>query len=88
MKIAIQKISKEELIKLIVFSWPIWECEISEFPWTYSEKESCFILDGKVEVKTEFETVIIEEGDFVVFPKGLNCTWTVKKSIRKHYSFG
>jgi len=32
--------------------------------------------------------VIIEAGDFVVFPKGLTCRWNVLQPIRKHYSFG
>ena len=52
MKISISKVTKEELTKMGVFKWPIWTCEISEFPWTYSEKESCYILDGEIEVKT------------------------------------
>jgi len=87
MNISIKKLSKEELSKLDIFSWPIWECEVSEFPWTYSEKESCLILEGEIEVKTEFETVKIIPGDFVVFPKGLSCTWKVSKPVRKHYTF-
>ena len=52
MKISINKIKKEELTKKGVFNWPIWTCEISEFPWTYSEKEFSYILDGEIEVKT------------------------------------
>ena len=87
MKISINRVTKEELIKIGVFKWPIWTCEVSEFPWTYSEKESCYILDGEIEVKTEKEIVNIRSGDFVIFPKGLSCTWTVSKPVRKHYSF-
>ena len=37
MKISINKIKKEELTNKGVFNWPIWTCEFSEFPWTYSE---------------------------------------------------
>ena len=88
MKIVIKKLTEEELTKLGVFDWPIWECEVSEFPWTYSEKESCYILDGEIEVKTEDETVKIHPGDFVVFPEGLSCEWKVTQPVRKHYSFG
>ena len=88
MKISINRVTKEELIKIGVFNWPIWTCEVSEFPWTYSEKESCYILDGEIEVKTDEEIVNIRPGDFVIFPKGLSCTWTVSKPVRKHYSFG
>ena len=88
MKISISKVTKEELTKMGVFKWPIWTCEISEFPWTYSEKESCYILDGEIEVKTEEGIVNIRPGDFVIFPKGLTCKWTVAKPVRKHYYFG
>ena len=88
MKISINRVTKEELTKMGVFNWPIWTCEVSEFPWTYSEKESCYILDGKIEVKTEEEIVNIRPRDFVIFPKGLSCTWTVSKPVRKYYSFG
>ncbi|MDH5793723.1 MAG: cupin domain-containing protein [Candidatus Bathyarchaeota archaeon] len=27
-------------------------------------------------------------GDYVIFPKGLKCTWEIKKRIKKHYKFG
>ena len=70
-----------------VFNWPIWSCDVSEFPWEYLSQESCLILEGDIEVQTEFETVHIKTGDFVVFPKGLSCTWIVRKPVRKHYSF-
>ncbi len=71
-----------------VLNWPIWECRVSEFPWTYSERESCYILKGEIEVTTDVETVSIQPGDFVVFPQGLNCRWNVKAPVRKHYNFG
>jgi len=71
-----------------VLNWPIWECRVSEFPWTYSERESCYILKGEIEVTTDVETVSIQPGDFVIFPQGLNCTWNVKEPVRKHYNFG
>jgi len=69
-------------------SWTIWEKEESEFPWEYSEKETCLILEGKAAVKTPEETIEFGAGDYVVFPEGLNCTWEIKKKIRKHYKFG
>ena len=43
---------------------------------------------GEIEVKTNEEIVNIRPGDFVIFPKGLSCTWTVSKPVRKYYSFG
>ena len=72
-KIEIKKLSDAELTALNVYSWPIWSCEVSEFPWTYSDKETCFILEGKVIVTTDHEEVTIEPGDFIVFPKVEKC---------------
>ena len=70
-----------------VLSWPIWTCDISEFDWEYDEQESCLLLEGEVEVKTDFEIVNFSAGDFVVFPRGLKCRWRVIKPVRKHYTF-
>jgi len=69
-------------------SWPIWEKEESEFPWEYFEQETCLILEGNATVKTRGETIEFGVGDYVVFPKGLKCTWEIKKKIKKHYKFG
>ena len=69
-------------------SWPTWEKEPSEFPWHYDEQEKCLILEGEVTVETADETVSFSAGDYVIFPKGLDCTWKVKSAVRKHYQFG
>lgn len=69
-------------------SWPIWEKEESEFPWEYDLQETCLILEGKAVVKTREGSTEFGAGDYVVFPKGLKCTWGIKKKIRKHYNFG
>jgi uncharacterized cupin superfamily protein len=86
MKPEVRKPTKKELQE--AESWSIWEKEESEFPWEYFEQETCLILEGKAVVKTPNETVEFEEGDYVVFPEGLKCTWEIKKKIRKHYKFG
>ena len=88
MNIYISKISEDEIANKGVYSWPIWTCEVSEFDWEYGDGESCYLLDGEVEVQSEFETVKFSSGDFVVFPKGLKCRWKVTKPVRKHYCFG
>ena len=87
MNIKIDKLTDEEVNNKGVLSWPIWECEVSEFDWEYDQQESCLLLEGAVEVKSDFETVKFGGGDFVVFPKGLKCKWKVIKPVRKHYSF-
>ncbi len=87
-KISISQLSTEELSGKGVFSWPIWTCEVSEFPWTYADKETCYILEGEIEVSSTEETVSIKPGDFVIFPVGMSCTWKVSVPVRKHYNFG
>ena len=52
------------------------------------DKESCYIIEGDVEVKTDTESVKFKAGDFVVFPQGLKCIWKINKAVKKHYKFG
>ena len=87
MKIEISAISENEISKKGIFSWPIWTCGASEFDWEYEQQESCLLLEGEVEVSSDIETVRFSAGDFVVFPRGLKCSWKVIKPVRKHYSF-
>ena len=86
--IVIKQLSDVEIDNMGILNWPIWTCEVSEFPWQYDVEESCLILDGEVYVAASSDTVQIKAGDFVVFPKGLSCVWKVTKPIRKHYQFG
>ncbi len=87
MKIEIKKLTDNEIFEQNILQWPIWSCEVSEFDWEYDTQESCLLLEGEVEVKTDFETVNFSAGDYVVFPKGLKCRWKVTNPVRKHYSF-
>ena len=78
-----------ELKRLGVENWPIWEKEVSTFPWEYDADETCYILEGRVTITPEGgEPVEIEAGDLVTFPKGMRCTWTIHEPVRKHYRFG
>ena len=88
MKIEIKKPKKEDMEKDGVMSWPIWEKEVSRFDWVYDSIEECYLLEGKVVVQTEDgERVEFGKGDFVTFPKGLNCIWDIKVPVKKHYNF-
>ncbi len=81
--------SEKELEELGVKSWSIWTKEVSEFPWRYDEEETCYLLEGEVVVTPqEGEAVTIGKGDLVTFPKGMSCTWEVRKPVRKHFQFG
>jgi uncharacterized protein len=70
-------------------SWPIWEKEVSEFPWHYDEKETYYLLEGDVTVTPEGGgPVRFGKGDLVTFPSGMSCMWNIHEAVRKHYKFG
>ena len=69
--------------------WSIWEKEVSTFPWSYDEMETCYFLDGDVVVTPDGgEPVSMGKGDMVTFPAGMSCTWEIKQPVRKHFIFG
>uniref|UniRef100_A0A7N0TSV8 (S)-ureidoglycine aminohydrolase cupin domain-containing protein n=1 Tax=Kalanchoe fedtschenkoi TaxID=63787 RepID=A0A7N0TSV8_KALFE len=78
-----------KLSDLGIRNWPKWGCPPSKFPWTYSAKETCYLLEGKVKVYPEGADDFVEigAGDLVVFPKGMSCTWDVSVAVDKHYKF-
>jgi uncharacterized cupin superfamily protein len=88
MNIKVDKPNQDELKRRNVFSWPIWEKEVSRFDWHYDSMEECYLLEGKVVVETkDGKKVEFGKGDFVTFPDGLSCTWDIKEPVRKHYNF-
>lgn len=87
-KIEVTKLTEEKRRQLNIHSWPIWTKECSRFDWHYDETEACYILEGRVLVSTpEGEKIELGAGDYVIFPKGLSCTWEVLEPIKKHYNF-
>lgn len=87
--IKVTRLSKKELDGMNVSSWPIWEKGVSRFDWHYDDKETCYILKGKVTVTAgDGKQVNFGAGDLVVFPEGLDCVWDIKEAVRKHYNFG
>ena len=83
------KPTTKQLAELGAAGWPVWEKEVSEFPWHYDEPETCYFLEGDVEVAPDGgKPVRIGKGDIVTFPQGMSCTWKVLKPVRKHYKFG
>lgn len=72
-----------------VEDWPIWEKGVSEFPWTYDQTETCYLLAGEAVVTPAGGAPqTIREGDLVTFLSGLACTWKIVKPVLKHYRFG
>ncbi len=70
-------------------AWPVWTCNISRFDYCYDAKETCLILEGAVTVSNPdgSESISFGPGDLVIFPKGLECRWSVTRPVRKHYNF-
>ena len=88
-KASVRKATEEELKKLGVDSWGIWEKEASVFPWEYHDKETFYVLEGKATVKlADGQEVQFSKGDIVEFAQGVKCTWTIHEAIRKRYKFG
>ena len=54
-------------------NWSIWTCPPSTFDWRYETEEHCYIVEGEVTVQNYGNTVDIVAGDYVIFPKGLDC---------------
>ena len=81
--------SASVIIQYGIKSWPIWECEPSQFQWHYNDKEICLVIEGQATIKTQKgEVYDIKAGDLVEFPAGLSCEWVVTKSIKKHFRLG
>jgi len=84
----VRNAEENQLEKMGVRNWPIWEKEASEFPWSYDQEETCYFLEGDVVVTPDGgEPVAMGQGDLVTFPKGMACTWDIRQAVRKHYTF-
>jgi uncharacterized cupin superfamily protein len=80
--------SPAKLDVLAVDVWPIWEQDVSCFPWTYAKTERCYLLSGEVIVTPDGgEPVTLRRGVLVTFDAGLVCTWDIRKKVKKHYYF-
>lgn len=84
-----QNPTPERLRELGVEDWPTWGTGVSRFPWTYDERETCYVLEGEVIVTPDGGAAVkLEAGDLASFPAGMSCTWDVRRPIRKLYRFG
>ena len=87
MRITVDQLEQEELEDMGVYSWPVWEHDEEKFEWYYDKTEKCFITSGEATIISEFESITIKPGDFVVFPAGLECIWDIHSAISKRYTF-
>lgn len=89
MKIEVKRPEAEELKGKGVFDWPVWEKEVSRFDWSYDSDETCYLLEGQVEVTTsDGQRVRFGAGDLVHFPARLSCTWDISVPVKKHFRMG
>ncbi len=78
--------SQEYLNQLGVSKWPIWQKEVSTFPWTYDSQETCYFLEGNVIVTPAGKPAVeMGKGDLVTFPAGMSCTWEIISDVKKYY---
>jgi uncharacterized cupin superfamily protein len=83
-----RQISTTRQAELGIATWPIWEKEVSTFPWTYDTSETCYLLEGEVTITADNgEPMTISAGDLAVFPAEMSCTWQITQHLRKHYNF-
>jgi len=86
---SVKKITQDEMKVLGIVLWATWSKEPSTFPWSYSEKETAYIIEGDVTVTADDgESITFGAGDLVTFNAGLSCSWHVKSPLKKHYKFG
>ncbi|MCH2446426.1 MAG: cupin domain-containing protein [Candidatus Marinimicrobia bacterium] len=85
MKIDVRKPTEEEIATFA--NYPIWECEPSEFPWSYNSTEQCLVLEGEVTIVTEEGETTFGPGDLVTVPSGMSSTRKVTNAVKQHYTF-
>ena len=70
MRVKVEKPSAEMIAEMK--GCPTWSKEVSVFDWEYDATETCYAMEGEVEVTTfDGEAVQFGTGDRVTFPRGL-----------------
>ena len=91
----IQKATPSQLQQLDTRNWPTWSTsdkpkwqvnnQIQDKEMPYGELS--YVIEGQLEIIPKDTGVpeIVNEGDFVTFPKGFVASWKVLKEITWHY---
>ena len=94
-KFQIQKATPSQLQQLDTLNWPTWST--SDKPkWQVNNQvqdkempygELSYVINGQSEIIPKETGVpeIVNEGDFVTFPKGFVASWKVLKELTWHY---
>lgn len=65
-------------------AWPTWGCEASKFPWSYSENETCYVLEGRVIVTPDGEGLVLSLNSHTacVRVRGKQARQTLSRRVR------
>ena len=85
MSVTIRKPTQSEINE--ASAWKIWTKGITIFEMNYAKSERCLIIEGEVKVIAEGKNYYFKGGDYVIFKKGLKCTWVIKSPVKKYYLF-
>ena len=83
----ILKLDEAEIARRGIRKWPVWERKVSRFSYYYEKEEKCLFLEGEVVIETGSDKITLNAGDYVIFPKDLQCIWDIRQPVKKHYSF-
>lgn len=85
--VQVYRLSGDERDRRGVQAWDVWEKDASESEWSYTVEEHCFVERGSARIIHHGATLDVREGDYVVFPVGMTCTWKVPGPLTVRYAF-
>lgn len=63
----------------------LWKHDCATFEYVFPGDETFQVLEGKVSIAVDGETVELGPGDIVSFAKGQSSTWTIKSALKKFF---
>lgn len=63
----------------------LWKCDPMTFDYEFPGDEYIHVLEGSLLVETESESYELNQGDVVLFNKGIKSVWTIKRSFKKFF---
>ncbi|MEH0155695.1 cupin domain-containing protein [Limibacter armeniacum] len=86
MDVEVRQLSEVEMAAKNISQWPTKSNGVSKFPHFFEHAEACYVIEGEATVTSEEHGAVkIKKGDYVVFPKGMECYWEVTSDFKKYY---
>ena len=63
----------------------LWKCDPMTFDYEFPGDEYIHVLEGSLLVETESESYELNQGDVVLFNKGIKSVWTITSSFKKFF---